>query len=81
MALALTPALRPAHGLASPSPVIDRASQAALALPCLMHSSLELEARGEVPGDRAPYRSGPSRAWIKVENPDGPAMQRAGEGR
>jgi ATP-dependent DNA ligase len=25
----------------------------------------------------APYRSGPSRAWIKVKNPDSPAMIRA----
>jgi bifunctional non-homologous end joining protein LigD len=24
----------------------------------------------------APYRSGPSRDWIKVKNPDGPAMVR-----
>jgi bifunctional non-homologous end joining protein LigD len=29
----------------------------------------------------APYRSGPSRDWIKVKNPDSPAMQRAREGR
>jgi ATP-dependent DNA ligase len=29
----------------------------------------------------APYRSGPSRDWIKVKNPDIPAMQRAREGR
>jgi len=28
-----------------------------------------------------PYRSGPSRDWIKVKNPDSPAMQRAREGR
>jgi bifunctional non-homologous end joining protein LigD len=27
----------------------------------------------------APYRSGPSRGWIKVENPDSPAMIRARE--
>jgi bifunctional non-homologous end joining protein LigD len=25
----------------------------------------------------APYRSGPSRDWIKVKNPDSPAMLRA----
>ena len=25
----------------------------------------------------APYRSGPSRDWIKVKNPDSPAMRRA----
>ena len=25
----------------------------------------------------APYRSGPSRDWIKVKNPDSPAMIRA----
>jgi ATP-dependent DNA ligase len=29
----------------------------------------------------APYRSGPSRDWIKVKNPDSPAMVRAREGR
>jgi bifunctional non-homologous end joining protein LigD len=29
----------------------------------------------------APYRSGPSRDWIKVKNPDSPAMIRAREGR
>jgi bifunctional non-homologous end joining protein LigD len=29
----------------------------------------------------APYRSGPSRDWLKVKNPDGPAMVRAREGR
>jgi hypothetical protein len=28
----------------------------------------------------APYRSGPSRDWIKVKNPDGPAMRRARAG-
>jgi bifunctional non-homologous end joining protein LigD len=28
----------------------------------------------------APYRSGPSRDWIKVKNPDSPAMQRARAG-
>ena len=25
----------------------------------------------------APYRSGPSRDWVKVKNPDSPAMRRA----
>ena len=25
----------------------------------------------------APYRSGPSRDWLKVKNPDSPAMRRA----
>jgi bifunctional non-homologous end joining protein LigD len=29
----------------------------------------------------APYRSGPSRDWIKVKNPDSPAVVRAREGR
>jgi bifunctional non-homologous end joining protein LigD len=29
----------------------------------------------------APYRSGPSRDWLKVKNPDSPAMIRAREGR
>jgi bifunctional non-homologous end joining protein LigD len=29
----------------------------------------------------APYRSGPSRDWVKVKNPDSPAMVRAREGR
>jgi ATP-dependent DNA ligase len=29
----------------------------------------------------APYRSGPSRDWIKVKNPDSPAMIRHREGR
>ena len=29
----------------------------------------------------APYRSGPSRDWIKVKNPDSPAMIRAREAR
>jgi bifunctional non-homologous end joining protein LigD len=29
----------------------------------------------------APYRSGPSGDWIKVKNPDSPAMLRAREGR
>jgi bifunctional non-homologous end joining protein LigD len=29
----------------------------------------------------APYRSGPSRDWIKVKNPESPAMRRAREGR
>jgi bifunctional non-homologous end joining protein LigD len=29
----------------------------------------------------APYRSGPSRDWIKVKNPDGPAVVRQREGR
>jgi hypothetical protein len=28
----------------------------------------------------APYRSDPSRDWIKVKNPDSPAMQRRGRG-
>jgi bifunctional non-homologous end joining protein LigD len=28
----------------------------------------------------APYRSGPSRDWIKVKNPDSPAMARYREG-
>jgi hypothetical protein len=28
----------------------------------------------------APYRSGPSREWIKVKNPDSPAMRRARAG-
>jgi ATP-dependent DNA ligase len=28
----------------------------------------------------APYRSGPSRDWIKVKNPDSPAMMRHREG-
>jgi bifunctional non-homologous end joining protein LigD len=36
-----------------------------------------LEDRVEAP-ERA-YRSGPSRDWIKVENPDSPAMIRARE--
>jgi ATP-dependent DNA ligase len=27
----------------------------------------------------APYRSGPSRDWIKVKNPDSPAVVRARE--
>jgi bifunctional non-homologous end joining protein LigD len=29
----------------------------------------------------APYRSGPSRDWIKVKNPDSPSMIRHREGR
>jgi bifunctional non-homologous end joining protein LigD len=29
----------------------------------------------------APYRSGPSRDWLKVKNPDSPAMVRHREGR
>jgi hypothetical protein len=29
----------------------------------------------------SPYRSGPSRDWIKVKNPDSPAMVRHREGR
>jgi ATP-dependent DNA ligase len=29
----------------------------------------------------APYRSGPSRDWVKVKNPDSPAMVRHREGR
>jgi ATP-dependent DNA ligase len=29
----------------------------------------------------SPYRSGPSRDWIKVKNPDSPAMIRYREGR
>jgi len=29
----------------------------------------------------APYRSGPSRDWIKVKNPEAPAMARHREGR
>jgi bifunctional non-homologous end joining protein LigD len=29
----------------------------------------------------APYRSGPSRDWIKTNNPNSPAMVRAQEGR
>jgi hypothetical protein len=29
----------------------------------------------------APYRSGPSRDWIKVKNPDSPAMARFRKGR
>ncbi len=28
----------------------------------------------------APYRSGPSRDWLKIKNPDSPAMVRAREG-
>jgi bifunctional non-homologous end joining protein LigD len=28
----------------------------------------------------APYRSGPSRDWVKVKNPDSPAMRRARAG-
>jgi ATP-dependent DNA ligase len=27
----------------------------------------------------APYRSGPSRDWLKIKNPDSPAMIRARE--
>jgi bifunctional non-homologous end joining protein LigD len=27
----------------------------------------------------SPYRSGPSRDWLKIKNPDGPAMIRARE--
>jgi hypothetical protein len=30
-------------------------------------------------GLTAPYRSGPSRDWLKVKNPDSPAMIRARE--
>jgi bifunctional non-homologous end joining protein LigD len=29
----------------------------------------------------APYKSGPSRDWVKVKNPDSPAVHRAREGR
>ena len=29
----------------------------------------------------APYRSGPSRDWLKIKNPDSPAMRRAREGQ
>jgi bifunctional non-homologous end joining protein LigD len=29
----------------------------------------------------APYRSGPSRGWIKVKNPNSPAMIRAREAK
>jgi ATP-dependent DNA ligase len=29
----------------------------------------------------APYRSGPSRDWLKIKNPDSPAMVRHREGR
>ena len=29
---------------------------------------------------KAPYRSGPARDWIKVKNPDSPAMRRARAG-
>jgi bifunctional non-homologous end joining protein LigD len=29
----------------------------------------------------APYRSGPSRDWLKVKNPDSPAMSRHQEER
>jgi hypothetical protein len=29
----------------------------------------------------APYRSGPSRDWVKVKNPDSPAMRRARAGQ
>ena len=32
-------------------------------------------------GLTAPYRSGPSRDWTKVKNPDSPAMVRTREGR
>jgi ATP-dependent DNA ligase len=28
----------------------------------------------------APYRSGPSRDWLKIKNPDSPAMRRAKDG-
>jgi hypothetical protein len=28
-----------------------------------------------------PYRSGPSRDWLEVKNPDSPAMVRTREGR
>jgi ATP-dependent DNA ligase len=28
----------------------------------------------------APYRSGPSRDWLKIKNPESPAMRRAREG-
>jgi ATP-dependent DNA ligase len=28
----------------------------------------------------APYRSGPSKAWIKVKNPNAPAVTRAADG-
>jgi ATP-dependent DNA ligase len=30
-------------------------------------------------GLSAPYRSGPSRGWLKIKNPDSPAMIRARE--
>jgi hypothetical protein len=34
---------------------------------------------GSIAARRAPYRSGPSRDWLKVKNPDSPAMRRARE--
>jgi bifunctional non-homologous end joining protein LigD len=45
-----------------------------------MHAALGLE--GIVSNKlSAPYRSGPSRDWIKVKNPDSPAMARHREER
>jgi hypothetical protein len=36
--------------------------------------------RGQSSKRTAPYRSGPSRDWIKIKNPDSPAMVRHREG-
>jgi bifunctional non-homologous end joining protein LigD len=61
-----------------------------VALPCSMRAMGELVFRQAcamalegIVSERltAPYRSGPSRDWLKVKSPDSPAMQRAHEGQ
>jgi bifunctional non-homologous end joining protein LigD len=48
--------------------------------PAIFHQSCKMGLEGIVSKRlSAPYRSGPSRDWIKVKNPDSPAMIRARE--
>jgi hypothetical protein len=45
----------------------------------LRAQSFTLDGEASAARMSAPYRSGPSRDWIKVKNPDSPAMIRARE--
>jgi bifunctional non-homologous end joining protein LigD len=75
-----------------PLPLVDRKAKLARAPAALVHTeedggvvfrhACKLGLEGIVSKRlTAPYRSGPSRDWIKVKNPDSPAMLRFRERR
>jgi hypothetical protein len=44
-------------------------------------ASIKLDLKGIVSKKRnAPYKSGPSKAWLKIKNPKAPAAKRAVDG-